>query len=74
MKINFENPMMYQHRIYYLSKRYNLTRKELAHKAEMTERELKNIMTSEVPNITLEQTAKLAKALNTKMNYLMLGI
>lgn len=65
--------MLYQYRIYYLSYRLQLSRKELAAKAGMTTGELNRIMSSEAPNITIEQTAKLAIALETTMNYLISG-
>ena len=65
--------MMYQQRIKYLSYRLHLSKKELAKKAGMTVGALDRILDSDIPNLSLEQAAALAAALEVPMNYLVLG-
>lgn len=50
-----------------------MTLKQLSRKSGISETELKRLLDSEVPNISIEQTAAVAEALNVTMNYLILG-
>ena len=65
--------MMYMQRIHYLLYSRHMTKKQLAKKAGMTDGELERLLGSEIPNISLEQAAAVAGALDVTMNYLILG-
>lgn len=65
--------MLYMQRIHYLLYSRHMTKKQLAKRAGMTECELERLLGSEIPNISMEQTAAISEALDVTMNYLILG-